>query len=74
MGMSSACKSVVNNNLVSRVHARIEYLRDKFVLVDQSTNGTFIRAENRRKMYLRRRGDAAIRARAHQPWPHGTPW
>ncbi|MDQ4146956.1 MAG: FHA domain-containing protein [Pseudomonadota bacterium] len=65
---------MVNNNLVSRVHARIEYRRAKFVLVDQSTNGTFIRAENRRKMYLRRRGDAAIWARAHEPRPHRTPW
>ena len=28
----------------SRVHARVEWRRDKFVLVDLSTNGTYVRA------------------------------
>ena len=34
---------VVKGNLVSRLHARIEYARHKFTLVDHSTNGTFVR-------------------------------
>lgn len=33
---------VVEDPRVSRLHARIELRRDKFVLVDQSTNGTYI--------------------------------
>lgn len=33
---------IVRNQLVSRVHARIEYRRGRFVLVDQSVNGTFV--------------------------------
>ncbi len=33
---------VVNNKRVSRSHARIEYRRGKFILVDQSTNGAYL--------------------------------
>lgn len=54
MGRSQDCNLVVDAKLVSRVHARIEYRRDKFVLVDDSTNGTFVKPENGREIYLRR--------------------
>lgn len=33
---------VIKGNLISRIHAKIEMRRGKFVLVDQSTNGTFL--------------------------------
>ena len=33
---------VIKGNLISRLHARIEINRNKFVLIDQSTNGTFV--------------------------------
>jgi len=33
---------VVNNGRVSRFHARIEYRKEKFYLIDQSTNGTYV--------------------------------
>ena len=33
---------VVKGSLISRLHARIEINRNKFVLIDQSTNGTFV--------------------------------
>ena len=33
---------VVKGNLISRVHARVEARRDRFTLVDESTNGTFV--------------------------------
>src|SRR5690606_13230899 len=33
---------VVKGNLISRLHARIEFSRNKFLLIDQSTNGTFV--------------------------------
>jgi hypothetical protein len=36
---------VIRGNLISRLHARIEINRNKFVLIDQSTNGTFVQAE-----------------------------
>jgi adenylate cyclase len=33
---------VVKGNLISRLHARVEINRNKFMLIDQSTNGTFV--------------------------------
>ncbi|MBF0588888.1 MAG: adenylate/guanylate cyclase domain-containing protein [Magnetococcales bacterium] len=33
---------MVPDTMSSRIHARIEFRRDRFVLIDQSTNGTFI--------------------------------
>ena len=33
---------VIKGNLISRIHAKIEMRRGKFVLIDQSTNGTFV--------------------------------
>lgn len=34
---------IVNGNMVSRQHASIDFRRDKFVLTDLSTNGTYVR-------------------------------
>lgn len=56
---------VVNDTLVSRLHARIELRRDKFYLVDLSTNGTFVGRDGggrpmhvkREELLLRGRGD-----------------
>jgi len=45
---------VVKGNLISRLHARIEISRNKFVLVDQSTNGTFVHATNGDEQFIRR--------------------
>jgi hypothetical protein len=54
MGRGSDCDLVVEASLVSRVHAKIEYRRGKFVLIDQSTNGTFVRPRDGKEVYLRR--------------------
>jgi predicted component of type VI protein secretion system len=40
--------------MTSRQHARIEFRRGKFVLVDQSTNGTWVRGDDGKDHYLRR--------------------
>jgi len=45
---------VVKGNLISRIHARIEMRRGKFILVDQSTNGTFLEDEQGRESFVRR--------------------
>ena len=45
---------VVKGNLISRIHAKIEMRRGKFVLVDQSTNGTFIRNLQGQETFVRR--------------------
>jgi class 3 adenylate cyclase len=45
---------VVKGNLISRIHAKIEMRRGKFVLVDQSTNGTFIQNVRGQETFVRR--------------------
>ncbi|HDP88702.1 MAG TPA: FHA domain-containing protein [Thioalkalivibrio sp.] len=46
MGRNADCDLVVNEPYVSLVHVRILYRKGKFVLIDQSRNGTYVRAEN----------------------------
>ena len=45
---------VIKGNLVSRLHARIEAGKNRFMLVDQSTNGTFVQGENGDDAFVRR--------------------
>lgn len=45
---------VVKDQRASRNHARIERRRDKFVLIDQSTNGTFMQVEGENEVVLKR--------------------
>jgi hypothetical protein len=45
---------VVRGNLVSRLHARIEAGKNRFMLVDQSTNGTFVRTSTGEEAFVRR--------------------
>ena len=43
LGREEVCNIWVQNNFASRQHARIELRFGKFIISDQSTNGTFIR-------------------------------
>lgn len=45
---------VVKGNLISRLHARIELNRNKFTLIDQSTNGTFVTTREGEEAFVRR--------------------
>ena len=45
---------VVKGNLISRLHARVEVSRNKFMLVDQSTNGTFVLGKDGEEAFVRR--------------------
>ncbi|MCP4406331.1 MAG: adenylate/guanylate cyclase domain-containing protein [Gammaproteobacteria bacterium] len=54
IGRGKQCQLIVNTLLASRKHARLEYHRGKFVLVDQSTNGTFVKSQEGGEVYLRR--------------------
>jgi len=45
---------VVKGNLISRLHARIELSKDRFTLVDESTNGTFVLTASGEEVYVRR--------------------
>ena len=54
VGRGPLCNLVVQSPLASRNHAIIRYSRGKFILMDQSTNGTFVRTEHGKLFYLRR--------------------
>ena len=54
LGRDPQCNLVINDRNASRQHARIERRRDKFFLVDQSTNGTFVVFANEPEVVLRR--------------------
>jgi hypothetical protein len=43
LGRGDNCDIIVPNSLTSRQHARVELRFDKFLIVDQSTNGTYVR-------------------------------
>ena len=45
---------VVKGNLISRLHARVEFNRNKFMLIDQSTNGTFVLGKDGEEAFVRR--------------------
>lgn len=54
MGRGKENDLVVKHRKVSREHAYIEFGRETFVLVDQSTNGTFLRIGSDEKIFLHR--------------------
>ena len=55
LGRDTSNQIVINNPKVSRLHARIEMRRpNKFIFVDQSTNGTFILPHGGQMIHLRR--------------------
>jgi hypothetical protein len=45
---------VIRGNLISRLHARIEFSRNRFTLTDQSTNGTFVHISGEEEAFVRR--------------------
>lgn len=54
IGRADSCEFIVASPLASRVHAKIESRRGKFVFIDQSTNGSYVRSEDGNVVYLRR--------------------
>lgn len=54
IGRDLDCNLTINGTMVSRQHAIIEFRRDKFVLLDQSTNGTYVRPQQGKAYYVRR--------------------
>jgi class 3 adenylate cyclase len=45
---------VIKGNLISRLHAKLELNRNKILLVDQSTNGTFVTSREGEESFVRR--------------------
>ncbi len=54
MGRADDNDLVVKGNLISRIHARVEKRRGKFMLIDQSTNGTFLQTVSGEETFVRR--------------------
>lgn len=54
IGRAPGCDLVISSAMASRQHARIEYRRGKFILVDQSTNGTCVRLGDGQSVFLKR--------------------
>ncbi|MDH5765983.1 MAG: adenylate/guanylate cyclase domain-containing protein [Gammaproteobacteria bacterium] len=54
IGRGANADITINAPLASRIHVKVDYNRGKFVLVDQSTNGTFIKLNDGKEVYLRR--------------------
>jgi class 3 adenylate cyclase len=67
LGREETCDLVVQSDLASRQHVRIELRFGKFVIVDQSTNGTYIRSGDGSVVHITReetvllgRGDISL--------------
>ncbi len=54
MGRAEDNDLVIKGNLISRIHAKVEMRRGKFVLIDQSTNGTFLQDVRGKETFVRR--------------------
>ncbi len=53
-GRDASCDFVIDHQRTSRAHARIELRYDKFVIVDHSSNGTWVRIGNEAPIMLHR--------------------
>ncbi len=63
MGRSEECEMVLPTDFASRKHVRFEYRRGKFMLVDESSNGTYVQFEDEAKpVYVRNEAFALIGA------------
>jgi class 3 adenylate cyclase len=53
IGRESICMFTLASEFASRVHVHIEYRRGKFVLMDRSTNGTYVTPEGDTELFLK---------------------
>jgi len=60
---------VIGDRKASRMHARIERRRDKFVLIDHSSNGTFVTVGDENELMLRRE-EWTLRGHGHCSFGH----
>jgi adenylate cyclase len=67
LGRDDTCDLVVHNELASRLHIRIELRFGRFIIVDQSTNGTYVRFSDgnvahitRDEIYLQGNGSISL--------------
>jgi adenylate cyclase len=62
LGRDAHADIVTMDSRASRAHGRIEYRRDKFVLIDKSTNGTYVTFIGEPELVLKRE-EAILRGR-----------
>jgi len=53
LGRDASCDLIIDIPETSRRHARIEHRRNKFIYIDQSTNGSYISIQREKGIYLR---------------------
>lgn len=53
VGRDSICMFIIASEFASRVHVNIEYRRGKFILLDRSTNGTYVTPEGDSEIFLK---------------------
>ena len=54
LGREASNDLAIKDNMASRVHCKIEYRRREFFLVDQSTNGTYVKLGGDAEILLKR--------------------
>jgi hypothetical protein len=54
LGRDGASAIVIGDREASRQHARIERRPDRFVLIDHSSNGTYVLVDNEPEVWVRR--------------------
>lgn len=69
LGRDPACDIVIRDPRASRTHGRIEFRRDKFVLADQSTNGTYVTFQGEAEFVLKRE-EVILRSRGRIVFGH----
>jgi class 3 adenylate cyclase len=69
LGRDPECDLVITDKLASRQHARVERRRDKCVLVDASSNGTYVTFEGQAEIFLCRE-EVALRGSGSLSFGH----
>ena len=69
LGRDAQSDIVIADRKASRLHARMERRRDKFVIIDQSSNGTFVTVDGEPEIMLRRE-ELTLRGRGHVAFGH----
>lgn len=54
MGRDTSAQLVINDANVSRIHCRVERRMDKYVIVDHSSNGTYVTFQDNQEVLLKR--------------------
>jgi adenylate cyclase len=71
LGRDAGATLITRDSRASRSHGRIERRRDKYVLVDESTNGTYLKFQGEPEVVLRHE-EAILRGRGYIAFGHSV--